>query len=291
MARFVINWGAALLGILVVPSLLWAYQSPGRPQGLVSDFAELLPPAEQASLESQLEAYRQASGNELAVVTIASLGGDTIENFANELFAEWGIGGAKQDTGALLLVARDDRELRIEVGYGLEGDLTDAESSLIINRLITPRFKEGNYAAGITAGVEAIIKTLGGESVAAEAQSDANPLFDLLGQFGIWIFLPLFWLVSILARSKSWWAGGVLGALVALGLGWWQILGWWWLAPFTGVGLLFDWLVSRAYQKSKTAGVRPPWWAGGSGGFGRGGGGFGGFGGGHSGGGGASGRW
>src|SRR3989344_4544697 len=104
-----------VIGFLV-PSLVGAYSSPGRPVGFVNDFADILSSEVEQALNEQLTAFARDESNEISVVTIASLDGDTVENYAVQLFKEWGIGTAKQDNGVLLLIAPNDREVRIEVG-------------------------------------------------------------------------------------------------------------------------------------------------------------------------------
>src|SRR3989344_5277330 len=107
---------------------VFAYTSPGSPSGFVNDFAQMMSAGARAQLEQKLVQLEKDSTNEISVVTINNLDGDTIENFAVKLFQEWGIGKTKNDNGILLLIAKDDRKMRIEVGYGLEGALTDAQS-------------------------------------------------------------------------------------------------------------------------------------------------------------------
>lgn len=283
-----------------VPLAAFAYTSPGKPSGFVNDFAGVLSAEQKTTLEQTLKDNQQATGNELTVVTVKSLGGDTVENYAVSLFKEWGVGKKGADNGALLLIALDDHAMRIEVGYGLEPVLTDALSSQIIRDTLAPRFKEGKYYEGITAGVAQMIAATKGEVVASAPETAAPWWMDMrLDVFLIWIaFGVLQWALSVLARSRSWWMGGVLGgaagvvawlfATMTAGL----IVG----AIFVPLGLLLDFFVSREYAKSGEAGRTPHWWAGGpwiGGGFGGGGGlgGFGGFGGGRSGGGGSSGSW
>jgi len=142
------------LGVLFVPPKILAYSSPGSPTGYVNDFAGILSSDTKKTLETKLSSLDASTSAQLSVVTIKSLDGDTIENYAEKLFKEWGIGQKGKDNGVLLLVAVDDHKLRIEVGYGLEGALTDAESSNIIRNTITPEFKKGDYNKGITNGVE-----------------------------------------------------------------------------------------------------------------------------------------
>lgn len=281
------------------PLFAFAYTSPGKPTGFVNDFAGVLTAEQKALLGQMLFQNRRATGNEITVVTVQSLSGDTVENYAVQLFKEWGIGQKSTDTGALLLVAIDDRKMRIEVGYGLEPTLTDAVSSRIIRNTITPQFKEGKYPEGITAGVEQMIAATKGEALALAPES-ANPWWaDMQTDFILlWICFGLLqWLLSIMARSRSWWAGGVVGAVIGLLtiLFTTLVAGLVVAAIFIPLGLLLDFFVSREYSKSGEAGRTPHWWAGGpwiGGGFGgSGGGGFGGFGGGGSGGGGSSGSW
>jgi uncharacterized protein len=284
----------AVLMLAAVPLLVFGYVSPGKPTGFVNDFAKVLTAEEKTSLENTLTNFHQQTSNEIAVVIIPTLGGDeTIETYAVKLFEEWGIGGKEKDTGLLLLVAMEERKMRIEVGYGLEPYITDAQASQIIRNVLTPRFKEGQYGLGITEAVDTMIKVLGGQADAVPVDEEESK-FDLGSIFFLLLFAPL-WLASILGRSKSWWLGGVLGGIGGVIIG--AIYGFLFIGlvatPLLIIaGLLFDLLVSRGYNSRVSKGLRPPWWAGGGRGFGGGsGGGFGGFGGGSSGGGGASGGW
>lgn len=289
--RFI--WG--LLVPMLLPLVVFAYVSPGKPSGFVTDFAGMLKDDEHQQLEIKLEAFEKNTGNEIAVVTIPNLGGDTIENFAVKLFEEWKIGKKGKDNGVLLLVARDDRKVRIEVGYGLEGSLTDAQSSWIIQNVITLAFRENNFYQGLDGAVDKIIAAASGENIPEyePEQGGSGGRMDYFDILLLVLFAPL-WLASILGRSKSWWLGGVLGGIAGIIIGlikgfvYFGLIGFGVLIP---LGLLFDFIVSRAYGKAKVEGRRPPWWIGGSRFGGGSGSGFGGFGGGSSGGGGASGRW
>jgi uncharacterized protein len=130
--------------------------------GRVVDAAGLLSERDEAELDAALARFEQASGDQLVVATLASLQGLPIEDFGYQLGRHWGIGQAGKDNGALLIVAPEERAVRIEVGYGLEGELTDALSRTIIESRILPRFRQGDFAAGIKAGVAAMIGALGG---------------------------------------------------------------------------------------------------------------------------------
>lgn len=286
---------------IFAPVSALAYTSPGVPTGLVNDFASVLSTDQKAALEQTLEANKQSTGNEIAVVTIPSLGGDTIENYAASLFKEWGIGQKGKDNGALLLIAIEDHQMRIEVGYGLEPALTDAISSRIIRNTLAPAFKQGDYNGGITAAVDQFIKVTGGDASAVPPEPDTSSrsAWDRVQTYGILIFMVftlIQWLLSAMARTRGWWLGGIFGVVVGLitmlfitvmhGL----IV----IAILAPLGILLDYVISKEYANSSSAGRKPSWWAGGSvigGTFGNGGGGFGGFGGGGSGGGGASGGW
>lgn len=283
----------ALFILAAIPFFVHAYVSPGKPTGYVNDFAGMLAPAEKTELENNLTELEKQTGAEVAVVTIKTLGDETIETYAVKLFEEWGIGKKGKDNGLLLLIAQDERKMRIEVGYGLEGDITDAQASWIIRNILTPAFQKGNYGDGIVSATQTI-----GEIIRKNPNvvvPEDKPQVEFNGNwFFFIIFIPI-WLASILGRSKSWWLGGVLGAIAGIVIGF--IFGF----VFTGIisiiglailGLIFDFIVSKTYANRIASGMRPPWWTGGPGGFrGGGGGGFGGFGGGRSGGGGASGGW
>lgn len=269
----------------------WA--SPGSPSGLVSDFAGMISAGERAQLENKLVVFEKETGHEISVVTVPNLGGDTIENYAEELFKEWGIGKKNSDNGVLLLVSRDDREMRIEVGYGLEGALTDTESKWILDGSITPYFKEGQYYAGLDAGVSKITEAIAGEIVPAENSNSKGPWSDILELFFVIGWFVFVFLASILGRSKSWWAGGLVGGVIGLIVGiikGFVFIGVIAMAVLIPFGLIFDYFVSKSYQKAKLGGGHIPWWFGGGKGPGSGSG-FGGFGGGSSGGGGASSKW
>ena len=146
--------------------------------GRVVDDAQLIEPAVRAQLTQQLQAHEQATGEQLVVVTVPTLQGARIEDFGYLLGRHWGIGQKDKNNGALLIVARDERKLRIEVGYGLEERLTDAQASVIINQVITPAFKTGNFSQGISDGVAAMLQVLGGTPLdpasAAYASGDAG---------------------------------------------------------------------------------------------------------------------
>ncbi|MBV9636747.1 MAG: TPM domain-containing protein [Methylobacteriaceae bacterium] len=132
--------------------------------GRVVDAADVIPAATRATLDQKLKDLEDKSGIQLVVATVKSLDGADIETYANELFRTWKLGEKVKNNGVLLLVAPTERKVRIEVGYGLEGTLTDAISKLIIVNAIAPRFKAGDYGGGIERGVEDIVTTLSADS-------------------------------------------------------------------------------------------------------------------------------
>lgn len=134
--------------------------------GRVVDNANLLDASSRQQLERLLTAHEKATTDQIVVVTLPDLQGQSIEDFGYQLGRHWGIGQKGKDNGALLIVVPSERRLRIEVGYGLEDRLTDAQSSVIINSVITPAFRRGAYGEGIVAGVSAMLQVLGGEPLA-----------------------------------------------------------------------------------------------------------------------------
>ncbi len=287
MKRYCFNFLFSFIVFAYSLGIASAYYDLGTPEGFVSDYANILSDAEEDNLESKLRDFEAGTKNEIAVVTIPSLQGDTVEGFAVKLFEEWGIGKKGNDNGVLLLIALEDRTMRIEVGYGLEGDLTDAESSWIINDM-KPVFRDGAYVQGINTAVDSIIFATKGEYVSTTTpgvvedtgKGELPPELPFI-VFGI--------LIYILSRTKSFWLGGVIGTIAGLALGFFitnsiGFLSFILSIIFGVIGLIVDIIVSRGGGGGSGFG----------GGFGRSGssgGGFGGFGGGRSGGGGSSGRW
>jgi len=267
-----------------------------KPSGFVNDFAGVLSVQSRQSLEDQLVAFAKEKKHEIAVAVIKTLGGDSLEDYANKLFREWGVGTKEYNNGVLFLVAIDDRKMRIEVGYGLEGALTDLESKHIQDDIVRPLFREGKYGEGIAAGTGSIMQAIKGEVLPASSSKKQPSWLNIIERYGgelLFIIIFFFsWIASILGRTKSWWLGGVIGGvtggIVAL-----ITSAWMWLPLVVIFGLLFDYAVSKNYTQHR--GDHPAWWAGGTwGGWDRwsgGGGGFGGFGGGSSGGGGSSSGW
>lgn len=177
----------------------------------VNDYAEILSYETKNKLENILENFEKETSNQIAILTITSLEGQDIESYANEVFKAWKLGQKGKDNGILLVVALQDRKIRIEVGYGLESVLTDALASQIIRKEITPHFKNGNYDQGIENGVIAIIEATKGEY---KNTKDSNPYsnvetlpFPMNVLVGLFVFsiLGIFTLIGIASPGCSGW--------------------------------------------------------------------------------------
>lgn len=147
------------LAFVATPPL--EYQVP-RNDGWVTDQAKLLSPAEESALEARLEDWKKRTGHQIAVLTIQTLGDESLEEASIAVARAWGVGSGERSDGALLFVAQADRKMRIEVGDGLEGALTDSISGRIIRDVIAPKFRARQFGAGVRAGVESMIGVVEG---------------------------------------------------------------------------------------------------------------------------------
>ena len=178
-----------------------------QPQGYVSDFAGVLSSDERASLASALAELERKTGAEVAVVTVQTLAGGEVNDFANRLFEKWGIGKKKADNGVLLLAAIEDRKLRIEVGYGLESLITDARSGRILDESVVPYFKQKQFGKGLASGADAIARLIaGGEKAGPPPPSGGGP-----PPAAIVIFIIVFVLIFFARRVLPFTSGGGFG--------------------------------------------------------------------------------
>ena len=232
-----------------------------NPPRLVVDKANLLSPDQQNILEQKLDTFNDSTSNQIAVVIIPTLNDVPVEDYANKLFRQWGIGGSKHNNGVLLFIAANDHKIRIEVGYGLEGAITDVQSSDIIANDLTPDFKAGNYYQGIDAATTSIAQAAAGEYKERGTQKEHSS-----GGGSILGFIVIIIIIIFVFGGRNNRGGGMMSRR---GFGSWIIPS----------------LLLGGWGRGNNSGF-------GGGGFGGGGGGgFGGFGGGSSGGGGASGGW
>lgn len=221
-------------GILAVFCLLMlqshvalAQSGPEFPEltGRVVDQANMLDAAAESQLTQMLQAHEQATTEQVVVVTLPDLQGNAIEDFGYQLGRHWGIGQEGEDNGALLIVAESERQVRIEVGYGLEGRLTDANSATIINQIITPAFRQGDFTGGIMNGTAAMVKVLGGEPLAVPAQSPRDgarekPSLGLASLFFIIVMAVIFFVGGGRGRGGRGGAAALLGgALLGASMG------------------------------------------------------------------------
>ena len=165
------------LAFLLVPTILSFALALDVPplRGRINDYAGLIPADRARALEERLAGFEAETGHQIAVLTIPSLKGDSLEDFSIRVAEAWKIGKKGFDNGAILLIARDDRKLRIEVGYGLEGVMPDAIASRIIREVITPRFRSGDFAGGIEAGVDTMLKITKGEILPERTRPAPGP--------------------------------------------------------------------------------------------------------------------
>jgi uncharacterized protein len=165
---------AAFAVLLLVLSLPAIAQSLPTLTGRVVDDAGIIDAQTEMLLTARLEAFEKKSSDQIVVATVKDLGGEAIEPYANRLFRAWSLGQAGEDNGVLLLVALDDRKMRIEVGYGLEGTLTDLHSKLIIENTMVPAFRAGDFSGGISRAVDDIVTVLEGNAAELEARAERN---------------------------------------------------------------------------------------------------------------------
>lgn len=157
--------------IIALGNVTYAHTKFPPLTGYINDMAHLLDHATQRNLTEKLATLEEKTGDQIVLVTLPTLSGNDIETYSNSLFRTWRLGQKQINNGILIVIAPNERKARIEVGYGLEGELTDAISSVIINSFMIPNFREGNYQKGIVESVHAIIKVI--------TQSDADFSFRI----------------------------------------------------------------------------------------------------------------
>lgn len=181
-------------------------------RGRVVDTASMLSQATVDQLERLLSAFETEDSTQIVVLTIDSLKGENLEEFSLRVAETWQIGQKGSDNGALLLIVKNDRKIRIEVGYGLEGSLTDLIAGKIIRNIITPQFRDGNFNQGVVDGVSAMIESVRGEFSSSSPPSKGNNQSNDLAGFLIFIIFAFFNLGKVLRRHK-WIAAGLGAAL------------------------------------------------------------------------------
>ncbi len=200
---------AAFACWLLAAGVVVAQASLPKPSGHVNDFAALLEAPARAALEQRLKDVEASTSSEIAVATVKSLDGISVEEYANRLFKQWGVGQQKTDNGVLVLVAPNEREMRIEVGYGLEGVLPDGLAGEIRDQQFLPRFRDNDYAGGITVGVNRIAEIVEKNQIVTPAQlarfadsASKPPVFIMVPFLGIFVAIGAF-MVGLGLRTKA----------------------------------------------------------------------------------------
>jgi uncharacterized protein len=171
---------------------------PPAPDRWVTDQVGMLSPGTRAALDRRLESYQARTGHQVIVWIGTSLGGDSLETWAANTFAAWGIGRQGKDDGVAIFILAQDRRMRIEVGYGLEERLTDLASARIIRERMTPLLRQGNPDGAVTAAVSGVLETLGGEDPAAAAETPPPPVqrsvsrWELIGMAALGLLFLVF---------------------------------------------------------------------------------------------------
>ncbi|MBN8745544.1 MAG: YgcG family protein [Thiomonas arsenitoxydans] len=283
------RWLAALL-LCGLGTLVWAALAPVPAlTAPVTDLTGTLTAEQTATLDQELRAFATRKGSQIAILMVPSTAPEAIEQYSIRVAEAWKLGRKAQDDGVLLLVAKDDRAMRIEVGYGLEGAIPDAIAKRIIAEVITPQFKQGDYFGGLQAGVQQLMKLIDGEQLPPPQAVAPGADRSSAQEIGFMVLIGAVVLGSVLRSVLGRTVGAGLSGLIAGGVGWW-------LVGSVLLGLTFGALAFLAVFSGIRMGGGPGGLGGGGfgGGFGggndRGSGGFSGGGGGF-GGGGASGRW
>lgn len=252
------------------------------PDGYVNDFADVLSDETEESLENELSAFDEAETTQILVITLNTLPETvTLESFVPYLTDDhpsWRAGTEEFDNGVIFTVVIDDRDMRIDTGYGVEGALPDAKARMILDYEVQPRFKEGDYDAGVKAGVKAIMEEVTGEYTASgqssEIRSGSDTASELITVFisccPMFLFILLPYSAAFLGRTKSWWLGGVVGFVGGLvfagivsnmaesivgGIASFTVCP----AVFGVVGLIFDFILSKNYKVRKNSGLSTGW--------------------------------
>jgi uncharacterized protein len=241
-----------VFGLSQSSSKIYSANSLNFPQykGYVNDYENIL--NNDAELEQKLANFEKETTIEIAVITISDFQGTTIDDYAVKLLANWKIGKKDKDNGLLIVISKTQRQSRFEVGYGLEGTLPDALTGRIQDDYMIPNFKNEDYSKGVNDGLDATISYLKNDpSLLPSAISSTNTTksesstSSFLDNFAVGaIFLILF----IMAETKSWWLGGIVGFLAGIFIGAVYLQPWGWLIlpiPFALLGLILDFLLSR----------------------------------------------
>jgi uncharacterized protein len=174
-------------------------------RGRVNDYANVIPDAAEQQISRRLELYESSTGHQFAVLIIESLEGDSLEEFSIRTVEAWKLGREKEDDGLLLLVAKNERQVRIETGYGLEGDITDAVAARVIRDVVTPAFKSGDFAAGVDQGLVALMEAASGSTPDLAGAPAPAPARRRGFDFGALLFILFFALPLVSLAGMAGW--------------------------------------------------------------------------------------
>ena len=269
---FAVSWCSVAVAEIAIPPVV----------GRVTDQTATLTAEQTQALEQTLQAFEARKGSQIALLIVPTTAPETIEQYSLRVAEQWKLGRKKIDDGAVLVVAKDDRALRIEVGYGLEGALNDAISKRIISEVITPHFKQGDFYGGLVAGVDQLIRVIDGEPLPEPIRQRGGETANIQKFIPV-IFILALVMGGVLRAVLGRFPGSVVtGGIVAVAA--WFLAGTVFMAIVAGVIALFFTLMGGGMLGPGVGGYRGGFGTGGfGGGFSGGGGGFGG--------GGASGRW
>lgn len=190
-----------LLSLFLIPGVLQAQNLPSEPVGHVNDFANMLSRSQQQRLEQKLRNYRDTTTTVIAIATLESLNGISIEETATTLFNDWGMWQGNKDNGVLILVAKQERKMRIEVGYGLEGAIPDVMAGRIIREILSPQFKRGDYYGGFDRATSALIQLASGEYTEQLAKKRSSEESGGMVDFIIFVLFIIFVVYSSSRRG------------------------------------------------------------------------------------------
>ncbi len=211
-----------IISAIILMPAVWSYalDVPAL-KGRVNDYADMISPETESLLENKLKSFEESDSTQVVILTVNSLEGDALEDFTIRVAEKWKIGQSKKDNGVILFASKNDRRMRIEVGRGLEGVLTDLLSGRILDNVMRPRFKSGDFDGGFVEGTESIIKACRGEfrnDSPARSSSGDSPVSSYI----IVLFIVLYFAVVLTSRFSKILSGGIgaasLPAIIHYGL-------------------------------------------------------------------------
>lgn len=208
--------------ILLAATASFALEVPAL-KGRVNDYGDMISPSVKGELEQKLKAFEESDSTQIVILTVNSLEGDALEDYTIRVAEKWKIGQAKKDNGVIIFAAKNDRKMRIEVGRGLEGVLTDLLTGRILDNIMRPKFRAGDFDGGFTAGVDSVIQASRGEFKNDGASADTSKTGSSSGKFFTIMLFVIYFAIIIVARISKVLGGGIgavaLPAMIHFGIG------------------------------------------------------------------------